>query len=87
MSDWLEGTKPKKIEARYSAYLSWDLEELGIDWDNVKDYYIKYGTLYVDFKDGSSVEHLGNHGETDWKWSVKENILTEGWDLVEGLNE
>ena len=30
MSDWIEGTKPKIIEARYSAYLSWDLEELGI---------------------------------------------------------
>ena len=86
MSDWIEGTKPKYIEARYSCYLNWDLEELGIDWDNVKDYYIKYGTLYVEFKDGSSEEHEGNQGETDWKWSAQENILTEDWSLVEGLN-
>ena len=30
MSDWLDGTKPKYIEARYSAYLSWDLDELKV---------------------------------------------------------
>jgi hypothetical protein len=25
--EWLDGTKPKKIEARYNAYLSWDLDD------------------------------------------------------------
>ena len=30
--------KPKYIEAKYSAFLTWDLEELGVDWDKVEDY-------------------------------------------------
>ena len=34
--------KPKYIEARYSAFLTWDLEELGIDWDKVKDISVDY---------------------------------------------
>ena len=37
--------KPKYIEARYSAFLTWDLEELGIDWDKVEDYSIWKGKL------------------------------------------
>ena len=86
MSDWIEGTKPKIIKARYSAYLSWDLEELGIDWDNVKDYYIKYGTLYVEFKDGTTSWYDGDEGETDYKWARYENVLDEDWNKVEGLN-
>ena len=84
----VDSDKPKYIECIYEAPITFDLEELGIDWDNVKDYYIKYGTLYVEFKDGSSLQHDGitNIGETDYKWAVRENILTEGWTLVEGLN-
>jgi len=42
--------------------------------------------LYVEFKDGTSQEHWGDVGETDYKWAVRENILTEDYDLVEGLN-
>jgi len=42
--------------------------------------------LYVEFKDGSSGQYDGEQGETDWKWSAQENILTEDWYLVEGLN-
>ena len=53
----VDSDKPKYIECIYEAFITFDLEELGIDWDNVKDYYIKYGTLYVEFKDGSSEEY------------------------------
>ena len=45
MSDWTKETKPKFIEARYSAYLSWDLEELGIDWDEVEDWDLQRADL------------------------------------------
>ena len=82
----VDSDKPRYIECIYEANITFDLEELDIDWDNVKDYYIKYGTLYVDFKDGSSEQYEGEQGETDWKWAVKEGIFTEDWDLVEGLN-
>ena len=43
--------KPKYIEARYSAFLTWDLEELGIDWDKVEDYSISRGNLEIEYKE------------------------------------
>ena len=83
----VDSDKPKYIECIYEAPITFDLEELGIDWDKVKDYYIKYGTLYIDFKDGTSESYYnGDVGEPDYKWATKELILTEDYDLVEGLN-
>ena len=83
----VDSNKPKYIECIYEAPITFDLEELGIDWDNVKDYYIKYGTLYVEFKDGSSESYYnGDVGETDYKWAREENVLDESWNKVEGLN-
>jgi hypothetical protein len=87
MSDWIEGTKPKHIESIYKSSIDFDLEKLGIDWDNIKDYYIKYGILHVDFKDGTSKEYEGEVQEVDYKRWCDELIYTEDWDLVEGLNE
>ena len=81
-----DSDKPKFIECVYESYIIFDLEELGIDWDNVKDYLVKWGTLYVGFKDGTSEKYEGSQGETDWKWSAQENILTEDYILVEGLD-
>ena len=87
-SEWLEGTKPKYIESRYSAYLTWDLEELGIDWDEVEDWDIGRLTLTIKFKNGTT-KHYENWdvGEVDYKHGLEEVlILNENWDKVEGLN-
>tara|TARA_B100001094_G_scaffold288162_1_gene304198 strand:- start:9 stop:272 length:264 start_codon:yes stop_codon:yes gene_type:complete len=86
MSDWLEETKPKYIECVYETAIQFDLEELDIDYDTIDDYHIKYGTLYVGFKDGTSESYEGNQIETDYKWAVEENVLDEDWNQVEGLN-
>ena len=86
MSDWINGTKPKYIECLYETAIEFDLEELGIDYDNIEDYHIKYGTLYVGFKDGTSESYEGNQMETDYKWATEESVLDENWTLVEGLN-
>ena len=45
--------KPRYIEALHTAPITFDLEELEIDFDQVEDYYIKYGDLTVTFKDGT----------------------------------
>jgi len=84
----VDSDKPRFIECVYETSITFDLEELGIEWDKVKDYHVKWGTLYVEFKDGSSVQHDGitDIGEIDYKWAEKENILTDSWDKVEGLN-
>jgi hypothetical protein len=88
MSDWLEGTKPKIISARYSAYLTWDLDELGIDWDNVKDWDLQRADLHIYFKDGTEkVYENWDSLEIDYKHNFKEVlILDKDWNQVEGLN-
>jgi len=88
MSDWIEGTKPKYIEARYNAYISWDLDELGIDWDKVKDWGISSMTLTIDFKDGTSKDYEEwEVNEIDYKHGMEEMlILDENWNKVEGFN-
>lgn len=82
----VDSDKPKYIECIYEAPITFDLEELGIDWDKVDDYYVKYGSLTVKFKDGTTQDYDGDEGETGYKWAVRENIFDEGWILVEGLN-
>ena len=69
--------KPKYIEARYSAFLTWDLEELGIDWDKVEDYSIWRGNLEIEYKDGT--KQL-KHGFEEAL------VLDDGFELVEGMN-
>ena len=82
----VDSDKPRYIECIYEAPITFDLEELGVDFDKIDDYYIKYGTLYITYKDGSTAQHDGDIDDPDYKWAVKENILTEDWDFVEGLN-
>ena len=88
-SEWLDGTKPKYIESRYSSYLTWDLEELGIDWDEVEDWDIIRITLFIKFKDGTEKEYENwdVFDSVDYKHGLEEVlILDENWDKVEGLN-
>jgi len=88
MSDWIEGTKPKYIEARYSCYLNWDLEELGIDWDDIKDWDLSRADLEITFKDGTKKTYENWEDlEIDYKHNFEEVlILDEDWSQVEGLN-
>ena len=71
--------------AEYTTTLEWDLEELNIDANEIDDYYIKYGTLHITYKDGSTVEHESNDcgGSTDYKWADKETFYNEDFDEVE----
>lgn len=88
-SEWLEGTKPKYIESRYSAYLTWDLEELGIDWDEVEDWDIIRITLFIKFKDGTTKEYENwdAFDNVDYKHGLEEVVIfDENWSEVEGLN-
>lgn len=83
-----EQLKPKFIESRYSAYLTWDLEELGIDWDEVEDWDIGRLTLTIKFKNGTT-KHYENWdvGEVDYKHGLEEVlVLNKDWEKVEGEN-
>ena len=83
--DW-GNNKPRYIEALHTAMITFDLEELGIDFDKVKDYDIKYGDLTVTFKDGTTKTYNGDVADVDYKYPYKETICDSSWDQVDGLN-
>jgi len=84
--DW-GNNKPRYIEALHTAPITFDLEKLGIDFDEVKDYDIKYGDLTVTFKDGTIKTYTdGDIGEVDYKYAYQETIYDSDWYEVEGLN-
>jgi len=78
--------KPKYIEAKYSAFLTWDLEELGVDWDKVEDYSIFKGNLEIKYKDGTKqVEENWGDISIDYKHNfVEALVLDDGFAEVEG---
>ena len=82
----VDNDKPRYIECVYEATIEFDLEELEIDWERVEDYWIKYGELTIEFKDGETKSYQGNPNEVNYKWAHKQNIMTEDWEFVEGLN-
>ena len=77
--------KPIQLIAEYKTSLEWDLEDLNIDANEIDDYYIKYGTLHITYKDGRIKEYESNFdmGDTDYKWAEKETFYNEDFDEVE----
>lgn len=58
--------KPKYIEASFTQTISFDVED--INFDNVEDYWVKWGTLNIQMKDGSIIEIDDAHEcDIDWK--------------------
>lgn len=51
---------PKYLEAMYEASAQYSVEEicetLGIKWDDVEEYHIKWTTLFLRMKDGKMLE-------------------------------
>ena len=77
--------KPIQLIAEYTTTLEWDLEDLNIDANEIDDYYIKYGTLHITYKDGRIKEYESNFdmGDTDYKWAEKETFYNDQFDEVE----
>ena len=83
----VDSDKPRYLECIYEASITFDFQKLKIDLNDVRDYWVKYGILHVDFKNGDTKTYWDNSiSDPDYKWAVRENILTDGWYLVEGLN-
>ena len=77
-------SKPKYIEAHYTQVLQYDLEDLGIDWDDVADYSVKWTTLYIELKSGDFVEtDIYQECDTDWKWANRVQAYDEDFNEVE----
>ncbi len=64
--------KIKKVRAEYTVELEWDLDELGIDSNDVAEYGDKWGELCVDWKVGGYTYFpptLSNLDGDALKWS------------------
>mgnify|MGYP003129786644 CR=1 FL=1 len=65
-------SKITSIVVTYSDYIEFDVNH--IDMGQVKDYGIKWGTLYLVMKDGSTMHIEGEQVEGDYKWPIEENF-------------
>lgn len=76
--------KPRYIEAQYTQVLQFDIEDLDIDWKDVKDYWVKWTTLHIELKNGEVIETDNYHEcDIDWKWSNKDQAYDENFYEVE----
>jgi hypothetical protein len=76
-------SKPKYIQANYAQTIEFDLDELGIDWDKVKDYSIRYSELNILYKDGTEETFQSTKDfEVDWSRADSETILDKNWNEV-----
>ena len=77
--------KPIQLIAEYKTSREWDLEDLNIDANEIDDYYIKYGTLHITYKDGRIKEYESNFdmGDIDYKWAEKETFYNDQFDEVD----
>ena len=77
-------SKPKYIQATYQEMIEFDLEELGINWDKVEDYSIKYSELNIYYTDGTTQTFSSTFDhETDYKWAYSEAVLDEYYSEVD----
>jgi len=79
----MNSNKPKYIEAIYSQAVQFNLEKLEIDWKNVRDYWVKWSTLYIEYKDGSIEKYEPNYEpEIDWKHPTSYKAYDKDWKEV-----
>ena len=77
-------SKVKYIEANYTQVLQYDLEDLDIDWKDVKDYWVRWGKLSIELKNGDIIEEDNYHEcDTDWKWANEVQAFDENFYEVE----
>jgi len=78
-------SKVKYIEAKYEAFLGWNLDELGIDYNDIEDFQIQNTSLVVEFKDGTTKEYDNSEGAVvDHRHGfVKVDTRDKDWNVIE----
>ena len=79
--------KAERIEAIYSKHAEFRIEDvedvLGIKWDDVEDYDIKWAVLHLEMKDGEELEyHDAVWGDLDAKRPDEINEYDKDYSLV-----
>lgn len=84
-----EKAVPKFIEARYNAYLTWDLELEGIDLDDVKEWYVARGQLFIKFNNGGE-RYIDSWCDdtVDYKHGLEDVLVFDkDWNQIEGRSD
>jgi|TARA_R100000278_G_scaffold34346_1_gene30901 hypothetical protein len=80
--------KAKHIEAYYTQTLQFDIEELDINWEDVKDYWVKWGTLFIQLSNDEIITlDDATECEIDWKWPNATSVLDKDFYEIEYHNE
>tara|TARA_B100000424_G_C22583772_1_gene327919 strand:- start:53 stop:292 length:240 start_codon:yes stop_codon:yes gene_type:complete len=76
-------SKPKYIQANYSQTIEFNLEEIGVDWDKVKDFSIKDGILSIYYKDDTeeSFTNCSNYSENIF------SVFDKDWEIIKRGND
>ena len=74
--------KPHAIEASYGCYLHFPLDHLDIDWNEVKNIWVKWGIAYIEMNDGETHKIEGHETETDYKWAIETRMFNEEYDEI-----
>lgn len=88
--------KPAKLEVEYTVIVEYDIEELerelGIKWEDVKDYWSKWGFLNIELRSGDTrrvlvglddkLSRLG-HWREPFKYPCSHTVYTEDYDVID----
>ena len=75
--------KAKFIELQYTTHASLDLEEEGINPDDIKSTFFKWGMADIELKDGTKHNiHLNTH-EVDYKYHEKGGVYDDDYEKIE----
>ena len=72
-----------KIVADYIDYIEFDVSD--IDMSQVKEYGIKWGTLYLVMEDGTQISREGSDSQGDYKWPVKTHLYDDEYNVIEEM--
>jgi len=74
-------TDTKIIEANFHTPIYFNLDVLDVDIDEIADYWIKWGTLYIVLNDGSELSfEATSSNEPDYKWPIHIQEWTEEYE-------
>tara|TARA_R100000664_G_scaffold19812_1_gene29016 strand:+ start:18792 stop:19055 length:264 start_codon:yes stop_codon:yes gene_type:complete len=74
-----DNREPAIIEAIYSVSLQYSIEEveekLGISWGDVKEFWVKWASLFVHMKDGSIREFFQGPELDGFDWKRPNEVI------------
>tara|TARA_R100001594_G_C3996424_1_gene253614 strand:+ start:553 stop:807 length:255 start_codon:yes stop_codon:yes gene_type:complete len=80
--------KVKYIEASYTQVIQFDIEDLDINWEDVKRYWVSWATLHIELKNGEVIETDNYHdSDIDWKVANEEQAFDKDFNEVALIGE